>query len=123
MPSSTSPPSATASAPAKLVPNSADVFTAIGQFLTRSPELAAKAVSVVDSTGEMMLCITVRQVQLLVKRYGELGAGRVDRSRHRVGLDGGSARTGIVTAAEIQDGRYRLLKAGTPFENPLPSEG
>lgn len=41
----------------------------------------------------------------------------------RLGLDGGSARTGIVTAAEIQDGRYRLLKAGTPFENPLPSEG
>jgi serine/threonine protein phosphatase 1 len=32
----------------------------------------------------------------------------------RLGLDGGSARTGIVTAAEIQDGRYRILKAGTP---------
>ena len=31
----------------------------------------------------------------------------------RLGLDGGSARTGIVTAAEIQDGRYRILKAGT----------
>jgi serine/threonine protein phosphatase 1 len=41
----------------------------------------------------------------------------------RLGLDGGSARTGIVTAAEIQDGRYRLLKAGTAFENPVPSEG
>lgn len=41
----------------------------------------------------------------------------------RLGLDGGSARTGIVTAAEIQDGRYRLLKAGTAFENPIPSEG
>ena len=32
----------------------------------------------------------------------------------RLGLDGGSAVTGIVTAAEIQDGRYRILKAGTP---------
>jgi serine/threonine protein phosphatase 1 len=32
----------------------------------------------------------------------------------RLGLDGGSAITGIVTAAEIQDGRYRILKAGTP---------
>lgn len=41
----------------------------------------------------------------------------------RLGLDGGSARTGIVTAAEIQDGRYRLLNAGTAFENPIPSEG
>jgi len=40
----------------------------------------------------------------------------------RLGLDGGSARTGIVTAAEIQDGRYRILKAGTPFENPIPSD-
>ncbi len=39
----------------------------------------------------------------------------------RLGLDGGSARTGIVTAAEIQDGRYRILKAGTPFETPEPS--
>jgi len=39
----------------------------------------------------------------------------------RLGLDGGSARTGIVTAAEIQDGRYRILKAGTPFANPLSS--
>jgi serine/threonine protein phosphatase 1 len=32
----------------------------------------------------------------------------------RLGLDGGSAITGIVTAAEIRDGRYRILKAGTP---------
>lgn len=39
----------------------------------------------------------------------------------RLGLDGGSARTGIVTAAEIQDGRYRILKAGIAFENPEPS--
>ena len=39
----------------------------------------------------------------------------------RLGLDGGSARTGIVTAAEIQDGRYRILKAGIPFENPESS--
>jgi len=31
----------------------------------------------------------------------------------RLGLDGGSAITGIVTAAEIQDGRYRIFKAGT----------
>jgi serine/threonine protein phosphatase 1 len=34
----------------------------------------------------------------------------------RLGLDGGSARTGIVAAAEIRAGRYRILKAGTPFE-------
>jgi serine/threonine protein phosphatase 1 len=40
----------------------------------------------------------------------------------RLGLDGGSARTGIVTAAEIQDGRYRILKAGNPFENPVSSD-
>jgi serine/threonine protein phosphatase 1 len=32
----------------------------------------------------------------------------------RLGLDGGSALTGIVTAAEIRDGRYRILKAGRP---------
>ncbi len=32
----------------------------------------------------------------------------------RLGLDGGSAVTGIVVGAEIQDGRYRILKAGTP---------
>jgi serine/threonine protein phosphatase 1 len=31
----------------------------------------------------------------------------------RLGLDGGSAITGIVTGAEIRDGRYRILKAGT----------
>jgi calcineurin-like phosphoesterase family protein len=30
----------------------------------------------------------------------------------RLGLDGGSAVTGIVVGAEIQDGRYRILKAG-----------
>jgi serine/threonine protein phosphatase 1 len=39
----------------------------------------------------------------------------------RLGLDGGSARTGIVMGAQIQDGRYRLLKAGIPFENPESS--
>jgi serine/threonine protein phosphatase 1 len=39
----------------------------------------------------------------------------------RLGLDGGSARTGIVTAAEIRGGRYRILKAGTPFEHPISS--
>jgi serine/threonine protein phosphatase 1 len=33
----------------------------------------------------------------------------------RLGLDGGSARTGIVTAAEIRDGGYRILKAGQPI--------
>lgn len=37
----------------------------------------------------------------------------------RLGLDGGSARTGIVIAAEIQDGRYRILKAGAAFASPL----
>jgi serine/threonine protein phosphatase 1 len=31
----------------------------------------------------------------------------------RLGLDGGSAVTGFVVGAEIQDGRYRILKAGT----------
>lgn len=40
----------------------------------------------------------------------------------RLGLDGGSARTGIVTAAEIRDGRYRILKAGIPFTDPVSSE-
>ncbi len=30
----------------------------------------------------------------------------------RLGLDGGSAVTGFVVAAEIRDGRYRILKAG-----------
>ena len=39
----------------------------------------------------------------------------------RLGLDGGSARTGIVTAAEIRDGGYRILKAGVPFERPISS--
>ena len=33
----------------------------------------------------------------------------------RLGLDGGSTRTGIVTAAEVRDGRYRILKAGRPI--------
>ncbi len=37
-------------------------------------------------------------------------------SHDRLGLDGGSALTGIVTAAELRDGRYRILKAGTPRE-------
>ena len=32
----------------------------------------------------------------------------------RLGLDGGSAVTGLVVGAEIQDGRYRILTAGTP---------
>lgn len=41
----------------------------------------------------------------------------------RLGLDGGSARTGVVTAAEIQQGRYRILKAGVPFANPASSAG
>jgi 3-hydroxyacyl-CoA dehydrogenase/3a,7a,12a-trihydroxy-5b-cholest-24-enoyl-CoA hydratase len=36
-------PAAAAAAPAKLVTTSADVFTAIGQFLQKQPELAAKA--------------------------------------------------------------------------------
>lgn len=40
----------------------------------------------------------------------------------RLGLDGGSARTGIVMGAELRDGRYRILKAGTPFENPISSD-
>ncbi|MSP48671.1 MAG: serine/threonine protein phosphatase [Alphaproteobacteria bacterium] len=31
----------------------------------------------------------------------------------RLGLDGGSALSGYVTAAEIEDGRYRILRAGT----------
>ncbi|MFI4999542.1 MAG: metallophosphoesterase [Reyranellales bacterium] len=39
----------------------------------------------------------------------------------RLGLDGGSARTGVVTAAEIQDGRYRILKAGTPRDGGTTS--
>ena len=35
--------------------------------------------------------------------------------RHdRLCLDAGSALTGIVAGAEIRDGRYRLLKAGSP---------
>ncbi|CAN5920089.1 metallophosphoesterase family protein [soil metagenome] len=39
----------------------------------------------------------------------------------RLGLDGGSARTGIVTAAEIRHGRYRILKAGTALAQPIGS--
>lgn len=39
----------------------------------------------------------------------------------RLGLDGGSARTGIVTAAEIRHGSYRILKAGTAFAQPIAS--
>jgi serine/threonine protein phosphatase 1 len=31
----------------------------------------------------------------------------------RLGLDGGSAVTGLVVGAQIQNGRYRILKAGT----------
>ena len=41
----------------------------------------------------------------------------------RLGLDGGSARTGIVTAAQIENDRYRVLRAGIPFEHPIPSDG
>jgi serine/threonine protein phosphatase 1 len=33
----------------------------------------------------------------------------------RLGLDGGSAVTGFVVGAEIQDGRYRILTAGSPL--------
>ena len=39
----------------------------------------------------------------------------------RLGLDGGSARTGIVTAAEIRHGAYRILKAGEAFAEPISS--
>jgi serine/threonine protein phosphatase 1 len=39
----------------------------------------------------------------------------------RLSLDGGSARTGIVTAAEIQDGRYRILRAGTARNSGSPT--
>lgn len=35
----------------------------------------------------------------------------------RLGLDGGSARTGIVTGAEIRNGRYRILKSGAKRES------
>jgi len=37
----------------------------------------------------------------------------------RLCLDGGSALTGFVVGAEIQDGRYRLLKAGRPRAKPI----
>ena len=33
----------------------------------------------------------------------------------RLGLDGGSTVTGFVVGAELQDGRYRILKAGAPL--------
>ncbi len=36
----------------------------------------------------------------------------------RLGLDGGSALTGIVAGAEIRDGRYRILKAGHLRNHP-----
>ena len=42
-PRAKNPAAGATAAPAKLVPNSADVFTAIGQFLHKQPELAAKA--------------------------------------------------------------------------------
>jgi serine/threonine protein phosphatase 1 len=32
----------------------------------------------------------------------------------RLGLDGGSSRNGIVTAAQIEEGRYRILRALGP---------
>ncbi|MBI3495971.1 MAG: metallophosphoesterase [Proteobacteria bacterium] len=32
----------------------------------------------------------------------------------RLGLDGGSALTSIVAGAQIEDGRYRVMRAGTP---------
>ena len=35
----------------------------------------------------------------------------------RLGLDGGSARTGYVTGAEIEAGRYRIFRAGTLMPN------
>jgi serine/threonine protein phosphatase 1 len=35
----------------------------------------------------------------------------------RLCLDGGSARTGYVTGAEIEDGRYRIFRAGTLMPN------
>lgn len=35
----------------------------------------------------------------------------------RLGLDGGSARTGYVTGAEVQTGRYRIFRAGTLMAN------
>src|SRR5581483_388881 len=34
----------------------------------------------------------------------------------RLGLDGGSALTGVVTAAQLADGRYRILRAGRARE-------
>lgn len=40
----------------------------------------------------------------------------------RLCLDGGSARTGIVAAAEIRQGRYRILKAGIALKTPISSD-
>jgi len=36
----------------------------------------------------------------------------------RLGLDGGSAVSGVVVGAELRDGRYRILKAGTAKAPP-----
>lgn len=36
----------------------------------------------------------------------------------RLGLDGGTTRTGIVTGAQIETGRYRILRAGDPAVLP-----
>ena len=62
------------------------------------------------------------------------GEGRIRTARSFSAWEGGGEynvarglhkcfglRTGIVTAAEIQDGRYRILKAGRPFETPISS--
>ncbi len=35
----------------------------------------------------------------------------------RLGLDGGSARSGFVTGAEVETGRYRIFRAGTLMAN------
>ena len=35
----------------------------------------------------------------------------------RLGLDGGSARSGFVTGAEVETGRYRIFRAGTLLPN------
>ncbi len=48
------------------------------------------------------------------KHFALTGMADPHLFRHdRLGLDGGSALTGIVAAAEIRDGRYRILEAGT----------
>ncbi len=38
----------------------------------------------------------------------------------RLGLDGGSSRTGYVTGAQIETGRYRILRAGTLLPGATP---